>query len=50
MLLSTPILAAMKTVFNFFNKKYGLLDYTLDDITIEEIKPEEKKSKIINVK
>lgn len=50
MLLSTPILAAMKTIFNFFNDKYGLLDYTLDDITIEEVKPEEKKSKIVNIK
>ncbi len=45
MLLSTPILAAIKTVFQFFNKKYGLLDYTLDDLTAdkEEIKIVEKK-------
>ena len=44
MLLSTPILAAMKTIFNFFNNKYGLLDYTLDDLAAsDEIKIEEKK-------
>lgn len=36
MLLSTPILAAVKTIFNFFNKKYGLFDYTLDDSSIIE--------------
>lgn len=45
MLLSTPILAAIKTIFQFFNKKYGLLDYTLDDISAskEDIKIVEKK-------
>lgn len=43
MLLSTPILAAVKTIFQFFNKKYGLLDYTLDDIVSEDIKIEEEK-------
>lgn len=36
MLLSTPILAAVKTIFNFFNKKYGLFDYTLDNSSIIE--------------
>ena len=45
MLLSTPILAAIKTIFQFFNNKYGLLDYTLDDISVKEekIKIVEKK-------
>ncbi len=45
MLLSTPILAAIKTIFQFFNNKYGFLDYTLDEITTnkEDIKIVEKK-------
>lgn len=33
MLLSTPILAVLKTVFQFFDKKYGLLNYTSDDVS-----------------
>ena len=43
MLLSTPILAAIKTIFQFFNKKYGLLDYTLDDITADKEIVEKKE-------
>ncbi len=43
MLLSTPILAAIKTIFQFFNRKYGLLDYTLDDVSIAKNKIVEKK-------
>lgn len=42
MLLSTPILAAIKTIFQFFNKKYGLLDYTLDDVSNNKIVEEKE--------
>lgn len=31
MLVSTPLIAVLKTIFTFYDKKYGLLNYTSED-------------------
>lgn len=42
MLISTPCIAIIKTIFQFYDKKYGLLDYTAKEVE-PEVKIEVKK-------
>ena len=34
MLISTPVIAALKTVFKFYDNKYGIIDKNIDKTTV----------------
>ncbi len=44
MIIATPVIGAIKILFNFFNEKYGIIDM------IKTPKEEKKKKKFLNIK